>query len=80
MRAIERKLSAEKKPLPWDQLLFALGLSCDEDATSRDSSLVYELILIRVFEQPGLAQPDVLASIDMPDEGKPTDQDQTIGG
>ena len=80
MRAIERKLSAEKKPLPWDQLLFALGLSCDEDATSRDSPLVYELILIRVFEQLGLAQPDVLASIDLPDEGKPTDQNQTIGG
>lgn len=73
MRAIERKLSTEKKPLAWDQLLFALGLNDEDDPTSRDSPLVYELILIRIFEQLGLAQPDVLAGLDVPDEDKSID-------
>ena len=74
MRAIQRRLSAEKKPIAWDQLLLALDLADEDDSTARDTRLVAELILIRIFERLGQAQPEILTEISTLDDSEPTTQ------
>jgi CRISPR-associated protein Cst1 len=64
---IQRRLSQIGKPLIWDRVLLALGLSDDEDRTAPDHWLVQELILIRLFER--LSNSPVLSELpEIPDE------------
>jgi CRISPR-associated protein Cst1 len=68
VRAVQQRLSSEQKPIPWDRVLLALNLSSDEDSTARDTWLVSELILVRIFERLGQAHSEVLAEITVPEE------------
>jgi CRISPR-associated protein Cst1 len=71
VRAIQHKLSSEHKSIGWEKILLALNLSDEEDATPRDTWLVSELILTRIFERLSQSQSGLLADIDNPEEVAP---------
>lgn len=68
MRAVQQKLSAEGKSITWEKFLLALNLATDDDATTRDTWLVSELVLVRVFERLAESRKQLLAEISTPEE------------
>lgn len=64
IRSIQRKLSLEGKFISWDRILLALNLEDDGDVTPRDTWLVSELILIRVFELLSQSNMELLKDIE----------------
>jgi CRISPR-associated protein Cst1 len=75
---IQRKLSAQHKPLQWEKVLVALSIESNDDRTASDYWLVQELILIRLYER--LANSPALAELpDQPglSEDEATNESQT---
>lgn len=68
MRSLQQRLSKEQKSIAWEKFLLALNLASDEDATARDTWLVSELVLIRIFERLGQLRSELLAEISSPEE------------
>jgi len=63
MRYAQRELCSSGRAIPWGSMLLALGLQGEDDATSRDSWLVNELMLIRIFERLAESSPEVLKGL-----------------
>jgi len=74
MRAVQQRLSAEQKSIPWEKFLLALNLATEDDATARDSWLVSELVLVRVFERLAQTRAELLTEISVPEEVQTTSQ------
>lgn len=79
MRAVQQKLSAEGKSISWEKFLLALDLADENDATARDTWLVSELVLIRVFERLAQTRSELLAELLVPEEGQSTSE-TALGG